>query len=258
MLSAGRIVFAIAIVGFGIVCLAHVDFIHQLQPVPSWVPGYTFLAVLNGIALIAAGLAIVANVRVHQAAVGLTALLAVGTVLLQPPGAYADPALLRSPWWVRTFEAVALTGAALILAGLASEPARERWARLGRILFGVSLPVFGILHLYYAESTATLVPTWYPMPLFWAMFTGVGHFAAGVSIAEEGPLSRLAATLAGAMFAAFVLTLHIPSQFEYADARAEQTSLLVAIGMCGAAWVVAGSLARQEERDTVGAPEPNR
>jgi uncharacterized membrane protein len=246
MLSAGRIVFSIAIVGFGVVCLMHVDFIHQLQPVPLWMPGYRLLAVLNAMALIAGGLAILAKYKVHEATIGLAVLLAAGTVVLQPPGAFADPSLLRSPWWIRTFEAVALAGSALVLAGVASRPPRANCARLGRILFGVSLPVFGILHLYYAEGTATLVPAWYPVPLFWAMFTGVAHFAAGVSITEEGPLARLAATLIGVMFAAFVLTLHLPSQLEYANARAEQTSLFVAIGMCGAAWIVAGSLGTQE------------
>lgn len=246
MLSAGRIVFAIAIVGFGVGCLVHVDFIHQLQPVPLWMPAYRLLAVLNGIALIAGGLAILADFKLREAALGVAGLLAAGTVLLQPPGAFADPSLLRSPWWVRTFEAVALAGGALVLAGRARLPPSEAWTRLGRILFGVSLPVFGILHLYYAEGTATLVPAWYPVPLFWAMFTGVAHFAAGVSITEEGPLARLAATLIGVMFATFVLTLHIPSQLEYADARAEQTSLLVAVGMCGAAWIVAGSLSSRD------------
>lgn len=249
---AGRILFAIAIVGFGILCLAYLDFIHQLQPVPSWVPAYGFLAVLTGSALIVAGLAIMADAKTYSAAVGLVVLFAFGVVFLQVPSAFADPSLLRSPWWVRTFETVALTGGAMILAGLASQPVGQRWVHIGRILFGGSMPVFGILHLIYAEGTASIVPPWYPWPLFWAYFTGAAHIAGGLAIAT-GVLPRLAATLAGVMFGTWALTLHIPSQFEYANPRGEQTSLLVAIGMCGAAWIVAGSLARQGTPEQVAA-----
>jgi uncharacterized membrane protein YphA (DoxX/SURF4 family) len=201
---------------------------------------------LTGIVLIAAGAAIAAGVKVYPAAAALTVFFALWIVLLQVPSAFVDPILLRSPWWVRTFETLALTGAALILAGLASEPVREGWIRTGRIAFGVSLPVFGVLHFIYADNVASLIPSWYLWPLFLAYLTGAGHFAAGVAIAT-GVLPRLAATLAGFMYGIWALTLHIPSQFEYERPQGEQTSLFVAIAMWGAAWIVAGSLAEPRE-----------
>lgn len=254
MLLPGRIVFAVAIVGFGVLCLAYIDFVAQLQPVPLWVPGYGVLAVLTGVILVAAGLAIVADIRAYPAALALTVFFASWIVFLQVPSAFVDPVLLRSPWWVRTFEALAFTGGALVLAGLASRPPREGWLRVGRILFGVSLPVFGVLHFIYADNVASIVPPWYPWRLFWAYFTGLAQVAGGVAIAA-GKLPRLAATLAGAMYGTWALTLHIPSQFQYDNPRAEQTSLVVAVAMCGAAWIVAGSLSNRGRAAPAKEPE---
>jgi uncharacterized membrane protein YphA (DoxX/SURF4 family) len=248
---SGRILYAIAMIAFGVICLVYVDFVNSLQPVPASMPGYGFLAVSTGLVLLAAGLAILADVKTYPAALALVLMFVLGIVALHIPSAFIDPGLLRSPWWIRTFESLALAGAALTLAGLARNPTREPWVRAGRIVFGVSLPVFGILHFIYPESVAALValsPVSYPWPLLWAYLTGAGHFAAGVAIAT-GVLSRLAATLAGIMYASWVLTLHLPRVISnpvgYAGDRQELTSLFVCVALWGAAWIIAGSLAKQ-------------
>jgi hypothetical protein len=69
-------------------------------------------------------------------------------------------------------------------------------------------------------------------------------------------LARLAATLAGLMYGTFFLTLRVPRiwcrafmPYEFmgdvpplvlAGSRGGLTSLFVALGMCGGAWIVAG------------------
>src|SRR5690554_1289909 len=155
--STGRMVFGVGIVGMGVVCLAYADFVNSLQPVPASMPGYTPLALANGFLLVVAGAAILANARAAFAAAGLTVLLASWIVLLHVPSAFTDPVLLRSPWWIRTFETLALAGASLVVAGT-SDPPQRGLVRAGRVMFGISLPVFGILHFVYVASTATLVP----------------------------------------------------------------------------------------------------
>lgn len=246
MLSVGRVVFAAAIVGFGVLCLSFVDFVHQLQPVdvllPASTPGYGLLALVTGVILIAAGLAIATTIMLHQATVALAVFFTLWIVVLQVPSAFIDPSLLRSPWWVRTFETLALTGAALILAGRSSEPVREGWVRTGRILFGVSLPVFGVLHLIYAGNVASLVPAFYPWPLFWAYLTAAGNLAGGAAIVT-GVYPRLAAIAVGVMYGTYAVTLHIPRQVleQPLSDRGGWTSMFVAIGFCGAALIVAGS-----------------
>lgn len=251
----GRVAFGIAITGFGVICLGYADFVNSLQPVPASLPAYRPLAILTGIVLLASGFGILANIRTGLAARVLIVVFVSWIVLLEVPSAFIQPSLLRSPWWVRTFETVALAGGALVLAANATSPARAAWVRTGRIAFGASLPVFGVLHLIYPESVAALIPPWYPSPMFWAYFTGISQIAGGVAIAA-GVLPRLAATLAGVMYGSWALTLHVPRVWcgitgpcdllPGVDATGLQgsrpglTSLLVAIGMCGAAWIVAG------------------
>lgn len=124
------------------------------------------LAITTGVFLIAAGVAIAARIRDYEVALAVTVLFVSWIVFLRVPSAFVNPALLRSPWW----------------------------ARIGCILFGISLPIFGVLHCVHAWNVASLVPSWYPFPLFWAYLTGTGKIAAGVAIAA-GVRPRLAATI---------------------------------------------------------------
>ncbi len=252
MLPTGRMVFGGAILGFGFACLLYVDFLASLQPVPAWVPAYRVLAVANGGLLAGAGLAILIDRKTALASLVVAVIFLSGIALLHVPSTFAQPALLRSPWWIRTFESVAVIAGAITLAGLRDAPARSRWIPYGRIAFGLSIPVFGILHLVYGEPTASLIPPWYPWPLFWAYFTGVAQIAAGLAIATS-VWSRPASVLAGTMYGAWALTLHVPRVWcrlqgpceflggpgGYEASRGEITSLFVVIGMCGAAWLVA-------------------
>lgn len=252
--SAGRVLFGLAVVGLGLVGLAYADFVNSLQPVPAGMPGYRALAILNGLVLLAIGLAITTDRHARGAAIGIALFLGSWIALLHVPSAFADPSLLRSPWWIRTFESLALIGGAITLAGSRTRPPRDRWIARGRVAFGLSLPVFGVLHLVYPESVAALVPPWYPWPLFWAWFTGFAQIGAGLAIAV-GIWARPAAILAGAMYGGWFLTLHAPriwcrlwgpcdfldAPVGFEAARGGLTSLCVALGMCGAAWLVAGA-----------------
>jgi uncharacterized membrane protein YphA (DoxX/SURF4 family) len=256
---AGRAAFAVGLAGFGVLCLYYADTVHQLQPlimfVPASTPGYGVVGILTGVFLLAASGAVITGVRTRMLMLSLAAFFGVWIVALHVPSAFVEPRLLRSPWWIRTFETLALTGGAVVLAGLTARPARDEWIRLGGVLYGVSLPVFGVLHLVYADNVASLVPAFYPWPLFWAYLTAAGNIFGGAAI-TLGTLSRLAAILAGFMYGTYALTLHIPlavttyvPQLASGDtaalqaARAGLTSLFVAIGMWGSAWIVAGSLA---------------
>ena len=260
ILHSGRIIYALALVGFGGVCLGFVNFLNSLQPVPDWLPGHDLLAIVVGAVLVLAGLAILAGVKARPAALAVAGMFALAIVLLHVPSAFTNPELLRSPWWIRTFESLALGAAAFIVAELARDPPRETWLRAGRIAFGVALPVFGVLHFVYPESVAMLVdaaPVPFPWPMLWAYLTGAGHFAAGIAIAS-GVMARLAAIVAGFMYASWAVTLHLPrvlgdlplrtaeNPVGYAGNRQEFTSTLVCIAFWGAAWLVAGSLKKRD------------
>ena len=109
------------------------------------------------------------------------------------------------------------------------------------------LVVVGVQHFLYAAFIATLIPAWYPARLFLAYFVGVAFFAAAVGMLVERT-TRPAGTLLGVMFLLFVTTTHIPRIVAHSRDGNEWTSGLVALAMCGGAWIVA-STAELEERE---------
>ena len=225
----GRIVFGIAVAALGSQDLIGGELLRGLQPVPAWLPAHAVWAELTGAVLVVAGAGIVADKRLRVAARGLLALLCLWLAVVHLPIVIAEPR--NGGAWTAAFETVALAGAAATLA-LPSRPA------LGRVWFGVSLPVFGVLHLVYLDYVTSVIPAWIPGHLFWAVATGAAQVAAGAALVFDVK-ARLAATLAGAMFGSWVVILHAPRVAERHH-RAEWTSLFVALAMCGGAWLFAG------------------
>ena len=111
---------------------------------------------------------------------------------------------------------------------------------LGRFLFAISLAVFGIQHFLYARFIATLIQSWMPAHLFWAYFVGVAFVASALAIAAR-KYGRLAAALLGLMFFLWVISLHLPRVAAAPHNGNEWTSMIVALAMCGGAWIVAGA-----------------
>jgi hypothetical protein len=141
-------------------------------------------------------------------------------------------------------ETLALCAPALVLSGPLTMTGSERasgLARLGLIAYGLSLPIFGILHFRYHGYVAAVIPGWIPAHLAWAYGIGVAFVAAGVSILS-GVQARLAAWLLGVMFGSWVVILHGPRVVAAHYRRGEWTSFIVALTMSGGAWIVAAHL----------------
>jgi hypothetical protein len=204
-----------------------------LEPLPAWLPGHPGIAYLTGLMLLVCGVALVADKGVRPAAITLSALLGAWVLLLQLPPLIAAPrdgSLLTT-----TFETVALCGPALVLAGR---------AKVGRIFFGLSLPVFGFLHFRYYQYVASVIPGWVPGHLLWTYAIGVAFFAAGLSILT-GVQARLTAILLGVMWGTWVLILHAPRAVAALHSRPEWTSLLIALALSGGSWIIAGGIAKR-------------
>jgi len=248
----GRFFFAISMAAFGIQQFIIADFVPGLVPVPTWFPGRSFLVYLSGLALIAAGASLIANQKARLMAFLLGLLWCFWVILLHVPKLAANPR--NGGEWTTAFEALALGGAALVLAGILSvdRPDLRGWDRamvkalpVGRYLFGISLPVFGILHFIYVDYVAGAIPAWIPAPTFWAYVTGVAHIAAGLSIVTNVK-ARWAALLLSRMFGLWVLLLHIPRVVASPNTRNEWSSAIIALAMCGGSLLIAGSLLRKD------------
>jgi uncharacterized membrane protein len=86
----------------------------------------------------------------------------------------------------------------------------EKLFVLAPIFFAVTMAVFGSQHFTAARGVSTIVPSFYPFPLFWTLLVGVALEATALSLATKR-YARLAATLFAAMMIIFILTMHIPN-----------------------------------------------
>jgi uncharacterized membrane protein len=244
----GKTCFAVGMFGIGVMSLIHGDFALQWQPVPKWVPWREGLAYVSGVFLLVSGAGLLVKRSEARAALALTLYVLLWVLLLEVPKVADAPASVAA--WSGACEIVALTGGALIL--FATAECTGRWStlafaagdngvRIGRVLFAVSLPVFGLAHFVYAEFTASMIPEWLPSRVGLAYFTGAAHIAAGFGLLF-GIAPRLAATLEAIMMSSFVCLLHIPGVVADPSSRLQWTMLFVALSLTGAAWTVAHSL----------------
>lgn len=230
--SAGRYVLALAFVAFGMQDLVCLKPTLGLEPLPGWLPAPWLWAVLSGAVLIGCGLSILINRRAGLAATVAGGLLTFWILALHLPRLVAAPT--NGSAWTVGFETLAIVGAAWTLAGGAAR-------RAGRLAYGFSLPVFGVLHIIYWQYIVSVLPAWLPWPLFWTYGTAAAFLAAGAAIVS-GVHARLAAIWTGIMFLSWVLMLHAPRVALNSSSRAEWTSLLVALAMGGGAWIIGNFL----------------
>ncbi len=210
------------------------DFAMQWQPVPEWVPLRTELAYVSAAILIATGaMTLTPLQKTAHAPAWLGAFYGLWVVLLHLPRVLQSP--LDVGTWNGFAELLALAmggiGTLALVAG-----SSLRWLSCTRI-FGACLLVFGLAHFVYDDFSATMIPRWMPAPLFWVYLTGCGHLAAGLSLIS-GVATRLATTLLSAMFACFVLLLHLPRVVSDPGSRVEWIMLGVSTSLTGAAWIV--------------------
>jgi len=260
IITKGQLLFGVAIIAFGVEGLICARLGLSVRGIP-WYPANFLLQCLCAVIFLAVGFSIAANFRARPSAIVLGILFLLYALLLEGPRVVAVPRDLS----VRSvfFEALALGGAALTLAGtLPTGRSSERrngllntLTALGPYLFGVSSVVFGIDHFLILGFIASLVPAWMHASMFWAYLTGAAFVAAGISILTKR-MDELAGTLLGTMFLLWVLLLHAPrvvSAFRShaSGAPDEWSSAFIALGMCGGSWICAWN-ARQRRR--IGRP----
>jgi hypothetical protein len=226
----GRVAYGLGVAALGGEMVVTRSFRAELMPMPGWLPARAALACVIGVAGVAAGLAIVDGRPARRVARGVTGAMWLSTLALLIPQLLAN--LRDAGAWTCVFEAIAIGGGGAVL-GWPERPA------LGRIAFGASLPVFAVLHHLFRDYIVSVLPSWLPgNGLCWTYFTAAAHLAAGLSLVT-GVLARLAAILAGIMFGTWVVVLHAPRIATTPSSSDEWTSGLIALAMCGGAWLIA-------------------
>ncbi|MFZ0703156.1 MAG: hypothetical protein WAN10_05435 [Candidatus Acidiferrales bacterium] len=268
MLSSGRPIFALAIIGLGVetlICAQRAIFLYRLPshpqfkvvPVLPFLPPIPWLAYAFGAVLVLCGIGILFPRTLKPSATVVGNLMFLGAVLLNAP----RNAIIPGSMGLRTvvFEPLAIAALAWLSPGPSETP---RWLdRTSRYLLALSLIVFGIDHFLALAPIGTLIPGWIPWHVFWIGFFGAGFIAAGLSIAT-GVLIRWGAACLGLMYAIWVLTLHLPTVLglyvipDRQDHPALWSSLFIAIALWGGPWALARSRTRTPSANLPVAPSP--
>jgi uncharacterized membrane protein len=207
--------FAIGLVGLGILAIVYQDFAMNWQPVASWVPDRSALACASGVLMLACGVGLLFRTPALWASRVLFPYLIVW-MLLKVPALFVAPGM--EAVWLGFGEAVMLmTGGWILWAVFENVPTGSMLAMaadsggLQRAMtaFGLALLPVGLSHLVYIPETIGFVPAWLPARTFWACLTGAGQIACGLGILFR-ILPRVAAWCEAGMVSIFTLLVWLP------------------------------------------------
>jgi uncharacterized membrane protein len=240
--------FAVGMIGLGVLALIYGDFAMVWQPVAPWIPGRTMLAYASGLIMLFGGVGLLFNATVAWSIRILFPYLIVW-VLLKVPALFVAPKM--EAVWLGVGEiSVLLSGGWVLFARLAALPegsslsfaTGERGIRMARLLFAVSLLPIGLSHIVYVKETADLVPAWLPYREGWAYLTGAGQMASGLGVLFS-IFPRVAAWAEAGMISIFTLLVWAPAILAAPKARLPWTAFFISWAIASAAWVVAQNIA---------------
>ena len=117
LVPAGAFLFAITIVDFGIL---HFMFAKQASVlIPSWIPAHMFWMYFAGVALLGSGIAIILKIKTALAAALLGLMIFIWFVILHIPRVVVAAPADRGDEITSAFLALAYSGIALVIAGVA-------------------------------------------------------------------------------------------------------------------------------------------
>ena len=240
--------FAVGMIGLGILALIYGDFALVWQPVAQWIPGRTVLAYGSGLLMLLTGVGLLIRAAAAWSARILFPYLIVWA-LLKVPALVVAPQI-EAVWLGFGELAVLLAGGWVLFARLAGlrdgSPLAfltgEKGIYLARILFAVSLIPIGLSHLVYVKETVELVPAWLPYRVGWAYLTGAGQIVCGLGVLFS-ILPRLAAWAEAGMISLFTLLVWAPAILAAPRTRLPWTAFFISWAIASAAWVVAQNIA---------------
>ena len=241
------ILFAVGMLGLGILALIYGDFALVWQPVAAWVPGRTALAYLSGIIMLVGGAGLLFDSTAKWSVRILFPYLIVWTLLKVPALVIAPK--VEGVWLGFGELAVLLAGGWTLFAVLAELPERsflsfvtgERGVRLARIFFAVWVFPIGLAHIMYVKETAALVPAWLHFQTGWAYLTGFGQIACSLGVLFS-IFPRVAAAVEAGMISLFALLVWAPAVLAAPKSRFPWTALLISWAIAAGAWVVAQNI----------------
>jgi uncharacterized membrane protein len=236
----GLALFAIGMIGLGVLGLVVGDFAMQWQPVAPWFPARTALAYGAALLMLVCGVGLLFDQTVMWSARVVFAYSVVWS-LLKIPALVVAPKI-EGVWLAFGEIAVLMAGAWTLYARLGNTG--EGWAtgdrgvRLARYWFAMWLIPIGLSHIVYPVQTAQFVPAWLPDRPFWGYLTGAGQIASGLGVIFN-VLPRVAAWCEAGQITLFTLLVWAPAVLAQPRTRLPWTAFWISWAIGAAAWVVA-------------------
>lgn len=209
------ILFAIGMAALGVLSILYQDFAYGWQPVPMFHPGRGLLAIICGLFMIAASIALLFPASRFLAARAFLPFL-LAWLCLKLPAVIAVPRI-EGVWLGLGEIGMLFAGGCVLFASLSGVQESaifrgitgKKGIRIAQIIFGLSVIPVGLGHIFYAQITAGLVPAWMPFRLALAYFTGVAQIVCGLGILFA-IFPRIFALLETAMLALFAFLVWGP------------------------------------------------
>ena len=239
--TVGRVCFGIAMLGFAAQHFATLDFATRV--VLAW-PGVNreLGAIVAGVILAASGGAALADRGLRLAGALLAALFGGGLLLTGLPKALTHWQVGAA--WTGPCKILVFVGGAVLLGTSTRAATRLAGWNFCRFAFALFLTLGGVQHFVYASFVQTLIPRYFPAPLFWTYAAGVALIAAGIGLCFARTV-RPAGLAAGAMIFSWFLILHIPRAVEAWTDRGEWSGVAESLAMAGIACLIAQPLIAQ-------------
>ena len=224
---------------YGIACFLQRDFAGPWQPVPASLPLRLPLAYLSAALLVAGGAGLLISRTVRPAAMILLVLFALydACYVLQLVGPPANPAALLG----LAEQSSVVVGSWAILLRLRGDG--KAGVTTARIVFGICSLLFALAHFAGLRPTAKMVPEWMPGgQVFWAIATGFGHLAVGLSLIANR-LAVPATRLGAFMYVCFALFVWLTGALTHPTEWLRWAGIGISLCMAGALWLVGDLLA---------------
>ena len=247
ILGVGQVVFALTMIGVGVLGWVRGDFVQMWQPVPKAFPAREVLVWLCAAISLACGAGLLWRRTAGSAARLLFFYLLIWMIVFKLRFIFLAP-LTEGSYQSNGENAVIVAGAWVLYVGLAARWDRrnlgffsgEAGLHAARVLYGFAMIAFGLSHFFYLNLTAPLIPAWLPWHVGWAYFTGGTYLAAGVAILT-GILAKPAAILSTLQMGLFTLLVWLPLAWAGTITASQWGEFTVSWVLTAAAWVVADS-----------------